>query len=212
MDEKKNFYFLEMNTRLQVEHPVTELISGVDLVEQQIRIARGEVLQIEQKDLKINGHALELRVYAEDPTDDFLPSVGVLERYRKPSGKGIRVDDGFEEGMEIPIYYDPMLSKLVTYGTSREEALHIMLEAIKLYEVKGVATTLPFGKFVFNHEAFRSGNFDTHFVKNFYTPEILEEEAKEEAYLAALTAMRQYQEDQRKLRLPEVTSETKTNE
>ena len=212
MDEKKNFYFLEMNTRLQVEHPVTELISGIDLVEQQIRIARGEVLGFSQKELKITGHALELRVYAEDPTDDFLPSVGTLERYRKPSGPGIRVDDGFEEGMEIPIYYDPMLSKLVTYGKDREEALQLMLEAINLYEVRGVATTLPFGKFVFNHEAFRSGNFDTHFVKNYYTPEVLEEEVKEEAYLAALMAMKQYQADQKKLRLPEVTSETKTNE
>ncbi|EMY82207.1 acetyl/propionyl-CoA carboxylase, alpha subunit [Psychroflexus gondwanensis ACAM 44] len=212
MDEKKNFYFLEMNTRLQVEHPVTELISGIDLVEQQIRIARGEVLGFSQKDLKIRGHALELRVYAEDPTDDFLPSVGTLERYRKPSGPGIRVDDGFEEGMEIPIYYDPMLSKLVTYGKDREEALQLMLEAINLYEVRGVATTLPFGKFVFNHEAFRSGDFDTHFVKNYYTPEVLEEEVKEEAYLAALMAMKQYQADQKKLRLPEVTSETKTNE
>jgi len=212
MDENKNFYFLEMNTRLQVEHPVTELISGIDLVEQQIRIARGEVLGFSQKDLKIKGHALELRVYAEDPTDDFLPSVGTLERYRKPSGPGIRVDDGFEEGMEIPIYYDPMLSKLVTYGKDREEALQLMLEAINLYEVRGVATTLPFGKFVFNHEAFRSGNFDTHFVKNYYTPEVLEEEVKEEAYLAALMAMKQYQADQKKLRLPEVTSETKTNE
>jgi propionyl-CoA carboxylase alpha chain len=212
MDEKKNFYFLEMNTRLQVEHPVTELISGIDLVEQQIRIARGEVLGFSQKELKIKGHALELRVYAEDPTDDFLPSVGTLERYRKPSGPGIRVDDGFEEGMEIPIYYDPMLSKLVTYGKDREEALQLMLEAINLYEVRGVATTLPFGKFVFNHEAFRSGNFDTHFVKNYYTPEVLEEEVKEEAYLAALMAMKQYQADQKKLRLPEVTSETKTNE
>ena len=212
MDEKKNFYFLEMNTRLQVEHPVTELISGIDLVEQQIRIARGEVLGFSQKDLKIKGHALELRVYAEDPTDDFLPSVGTLERYRKPSGPGIRVDDGFEEGMEIPIYYDPMLSKLVTYGKDREEALQLMLEAINLYEVRGVATTLPFGKFVFNHEAFRSGDFDTHFVKNYYTPKVLEEEVKEEAYLAALMAMKQYQADQKKLRLPEVTSETKTNE
>ncbi len=209
MDEKKNFYFLEMNTRLQVEHPVTELISGVDLVEQQIRIARGEVLGISQKDLKITGHALELRVYAEDPTDDFLPSVGTLERYRKPSGPGIRVDDGFEEGMEIPIYYDPMLSKLVTYGKDREDALQLMLEAINLYEVRGVATTLPFGKFVFNHEAFRSGDFDTHFVKNYYTPKVLEEEVKEEAYLAALMAMKQYQTDQKKLRLPEVASEIK---
>jgi propionyl-CoA carboxylase alpha chain len=209
MDEKKNFYFLEMNTRLQVEHPVTELISGVDLVEQQIRIARGEVLGISQKDLKITGHALELRVYAEDPTDDFLPSVGTLERYRKPSGPGIRVDDGFEEGMEIPIYYDPMLSKLVTYGKDREEASQLMLEVINLYEVRGVATTLPFGKFVFNHEAFRSGDFDTHFVKNYYTPKVLEEEVKEEAYLAALMAIKQYQADQKKLRIPEVASEIK---
>jgi len=209
MDEKKNFYFLEMNTRLQVEHPVTELISGIDLVEQQIRIARGEVLGFSQKDLKITGHALELRVYAEDPTDDFLPSVGTLEHYRKPSGPGIRVDDGFEEGMEIPIFYDPMLSKLVTYGKDREEASQLMLEAINLYEVRGVATTLPFGKFVFNHEAFRSGDFDTHFVKNYYTPKVLEEEVKEEAYLAALMAMKQYQADQKKLRLPEVPSEIK---
>jgi propionyl-CoA carboxylase alpha chain len=209
MDEKKNFYFLEMNTRLQVEHPVTELISGIDLVEQQIRIARGEVLGFSQKDLKITGHALELRVYAEDPTDDFLPSVGTLERYRKPSGPGIRVDDGFEEGMEIPIFYDPMLSKLVTYGKDREEASQLMLEAINLYEVRGVATTLPFGKFVFNHEAFRSGDFDTHFIKNYYTPKVLEEEVKEEARLAALMAIKQYQADQKKLRLPEVPSKIK---
>ena len=209
MDEKKNFYFLEMNTRLQVEHPVTELISGIDLVEQQIRIARGEVLGFSQKDLKITGHALELRVYAEDPTDDFLPSVGTLDRYRKPSGPGIRVDDGFEEGMEIPIFYDPMLSKLVTYGKDREEASQLMLEAINLYEVRGVATTLPFGKFVFNHEAFRSGDFDTHFIKNYYTPKVLEEEVKEEARLAALMAIKQYQADQKKLRLPEVPSKIK---
>jgi len=212
MDEQLNFYFLEMNTRLQVEHPVTELISGVDLVEQQIRIARGESLQMKQSDLKIKGHALELRVYAEDPTDDFLPSVGTLERYRKPSGKGIRVDDGFEEGMEIPIYYDPMLSKLITYADNREAATQLMIDAISAYDVKGVATTLPFGKFVFNHEAFRSGNFDTHFVKNYYTPEILKEEAKNEAYLAALMAMKHYQKDQKQIRLPEVTSETKSHE
>ncbi|MFN2261140.1 MAG: acetyl-CoA carboxylase biotin carboxylase subunit [Psychroflexus sp.] len=209
MDENKNFYFLEMNTRLQVEHPVTELITGVDLVEQQIKIARGEKLEFGPKDLKIQGHALELRVYAEDPTDDFLPSVGTLSRYRKPEGFGIRVDDGFEEGMEIPIYYDPMLSKLITYGKNREAALQLMLEAIDQYEVEGAATTLPFGKFVFEHDAFRSGNFDTHFVKNHYTPEILQNEAKDEAYLAALMAMKQYQKDQKKLRLPEINSESK---
>ncbi|WP_019039366.1 acetyl-CoA carboxylase biotin carboxylase subunit [Psychroflexus tropicus] len=212
MDEKKNFYFLEMNTRLQVEHPVTEMITGIDLVEQQIRIARGEELQVQQNDLTINGHALELRVYAEDPTDDFLPSVGTLERYRKPSGKGVRIDDGFEEGMEIPIYYDPMLSKLITYGKTREAALQLMEESINHYEVKGVATTLPFGKFVFNHEAFRSGDFDTHFVKKYYTPEVLKEEEKEEAHLAALMALKLYQADQKTLRIPEVTSEIKPNE
>lgn len=202
MDENKNFYFLEMNTRLQVEHPVTEIISGVDLVEQQIKIARGEVLEIKQEDLKILGHALELRVYAENPLEDFLPSVGTLERYRPPSGEGIRVDDGFEEGMEVPIYYDPMLSKLVTYGEDRNQAIQRMIEAINQYDIKGIETTLPFGKFVCKHEAFVSGNFDTHFVKNYYTPEMLYEERKAEAKLAALIAIKQYQEDQKKLRTP----------
>jgi propionyl-CoA carboxylase alpha chain len=204
MDADKNFYFLEMNTRLQVEHPVTELISGVDLVEQQIKVARGEVLAIEQEDLKIQGHALELRVYAENPLENFMPSVGMLERYRPPSGEGIRVDDGFEEGMEVPIYYDPMLSKLVTYGSDRNEAIQRMIEAINHYEIKGIETTLPFGKFVCKHEAFVSGNFDTHFVKNYYTPELLHEEIKNEARIAALIAIKKYQEDQKKLRLPKV--------
>ncbi|MEM1216897.1 MAG: acetyl-CoA carboxylase biotin carboxylase subunit, partial [Bacteroidota bacterium] len=114
LDADHNFYFLEMNTRLQVEHPVTELITGIDLVEQQIRVARGEQLSFRQEELNITGHALELRVYAEDPLDNFLPSIGQLTTYRAPRGEGIRVDDGLEEGMEVPIYYDPMISKLVT--------------------------------------------------------------------------------------------------
>ena len=202
MDENKNFYFLEMNTRLQVEHPVTELIMGIDLVEQQIKIARGQKLQFSQDDLKINGHAVELRVYAEDPMEDFMPSVGTLERYRSPSGEGIRLDDGFEEGMEVPIYYDPMLAKLITYGKSREEAIQLMIKAIDEYEVKGVMTTLPFGKFVFEHEAFRSGNFDTHFVKNYYSAEKMEAKIEEEAKLAGLIALKQYLKDQKLVRLP----------
>lgn len=202
VDANLNFYFLEMNTRLQVEHPVTELISGVDLVEQQIKIARGEKIDIEQEDLQINGHAVELRVYAEDPLNNFLPSVGNLSVYRPPVGKGIRVDDGFEEGMDIPIYYDPMLSKLITYGKTREEAIQLMIEAIDNYKVEGALTTLPFGKFVCQHEAFRSGNFDTHFVKNYYNPEQLEEATKEEAKIAALVALQHYFEDQKQLRLP----------
>ncbi len=201
-DENRNFYFLEMNTRLQVEHPVTEYITGIDLVEQQILVARGETLQFSQEDLSIKGHAMELRVYAEDPLEDFMPSTGTLEKYVIPSGEGIRLDNGFEEGMEVPIYYDPMLSKLITYGKTREEAIQMMIKAIDQYIVEGVSTTLPFGKFVFQHEAFRSGNFDTHFVKNYYSPEALKEETGEEARLAALMALKQYMIDKEKLRLP----------
>jgi len=204
LDENNNFYFLEMNTRLQVEHPVTELITGTDLVELQIRVARGEALKIEQDDLHIKGHALELRVYAEDPLNDFLPSVGHLDVYKIPVGEGIRVDNGFEQGMDVPIYYDPMLAKLITYGQTREEAIQLMIKAIENYQVEGVSTTLPFGKFVFEHEAFRSGKFDTHFVKRHYSPEIIKEQAGKEAEIAALIALKQYFEDQKIVRLPNI--------
>jgi acetyl-CoA carboxylase biotin carboxylase subunit len=202
LDENNNFYFLEMNTRLQVEHPVTEWITGTDLVELQIRVARGEELSIKQEDLKIKGHAMELRVYAEDPMNDFLPSVGHLDVYQLPIGEGIRVDNGFEQGMDIPIYYDPMLAKLIIYGETREEAIQIMIKAIEDYHVEGVQTTLPFGKFVFEHEAFRSGKFDTHFVKNYYNADVLKKQMAKEAEIAALVAMKQYFEDQKIVRLP----------
>ncbi|WP_452218581.1 acetyl-CoA carboxylase biotin carboxylase subunit [Lacinutrix undariae] len=202
LDENNNFYFLEMNTRLQVEHPVTELITKTDLVELQIRVARGEELALKQDDLKIHGHALELRVYAEDPLNDFLPSVGNLEIYKLPVGKNIRVDNGFEQGMDIPIYYDPMLSKLITYGDTREEAIQLMIKAIANYQIEGIQTTLPFGAFVCEHEAFRSGNFDTHFVKKHYSPEAIKAKQQEEAHIAALIAVKQYIEDQKLLRVP----------
>ncbi|WP_281322455.1 acetyl-CoA carboxylase biotin carboxylase subunit [Flavobacterium aestivum] len=202
LDENNNFYFLEMNTRLQVEHPVTELITGTDLVELQIRVARGEALTIQQEDLKIKGHALELRVYAEDPLNDFLPSVGHLDVYQLPVGEGIRVDNGFEQGMDIPIYYDPMLAKLITYGQTREEAIQLMIKAIENYQVEGVQTTLAFGKFVFEHEAFCSGKFDTHFVKKFYNADVLKNQMAQEAEIAALVALKQYFEDQKIVRLP----------
>ena len=202
LDENKNFYFLEMNTRLQVEHPVTEMITGMDLVEMQIRVARGEELPIKQEDLKINGHALELRVYAEDPLNDFLPSVGTLATYQTPVGEGIRVDDGFEEGMEVPIYYDPMLAKLIVHGNDRNDAIEKMLNAIKDYKVEGISTTLPFGNFVFDHEAFRSGEFDTNFVKKYYNAEMLLKDQAKEAEVAALVALKQYLEDQKLLRVP----------
>ena len=202
LDADHNFYFLEMNTRLQVEHPVTEWITDTDLVELQIRVARGEKLQIQQEDLKIKGHAVELRVYAEDPLNDFLPSVGHLDVYKLPVGENIRVDNGFEEGMDIPIYYDPMLSKLITYGKTRDEAIDTMLKAIDNYHIEGVQTTLPFGRFVCEHESFRSGNFNTHFVKDYYSPEALLSQHEREAKIAALIAAKQYLEDQKLLRLP----------
>ena len=202
LDENMNFYFLEMNTRLQVEHPVTELVTGIDLVEQQIKIARGEKLSFNQEGLNINGHALELRVYAEDPLNDFLPSIGTLEIYSSPKGNNIRVDDGFEEGMEIPIYYDPMISKLITYGKTRNEAIELMKEAIANYRIKGIQTTLPFGKFVCEHDAFTSGNFDTHFVKKYYSKELLEETCKTEAEVAAQVALKVYLKQQQILKVP----------
>ncbi len=202
VDSKMNFFFLEMNTRLQVEHPVTEYITGIDLVEQQIKVARGEILEIKQEDLKINGHAIELRVYAEDSLNDFMPNVGTLDIYKTPKGKNIRLDDGYEEGMEIPIYYDPMISKLVTYGKNRIEAIQLMIQAIEQYKVEGVETTLPFGKFVCEHEAFRTGNFDTHFVKNYYTTDKLKDGFDKEAKVAALLGLKLYLEDQKILRVP----------
>lgn len=201
VDDQRNFYFLEMNTRLQVEHPVTELITGLDLVEWQIRVARGEVLGFQQETLRIHGHALELRVYAEDPLNQFLPSVGTLERYRSPKGPHIRVDDGYEEGMEVPIYYDPMLAKLAVWGQNRTEAIQRLKEAIAAYDIQGVATTLPFGKFVLDHPAFVSADFDTHFVKHYYTPELLIESHRSDAEAAALLALRLHLANKRKLKV-----------
>ncbi|MFY7652736.1 MAG: acetyl-CoA carboxylase biotin carboxylase subunit [Chitinophagaceae bacterium] len=202
MDADHNFYFLEMNTRLQVEHPVTEMITGIDLVELQIRVARGEKLPLQQADIPLIGHAMELRVYAEDPLNDFLPSVGKLDTYTLPEGDGIRVDNGFEQGMQIPIYYDPMLAKLITYGKTREEAIQKMREAILQYKVEGVSTTLPFGLFVMEHEAFTSGNFDTHFVKKYYNPQLLQQTTEQEAEIAAKMAWQLFLADKAILQLP----------
>lgn len=173
MDADRNFYFLEMNTRLQVEHPVTELITGLDLVEWQIRISRGEELPFRQEDLRIEGHAIEMRVYAEDPENQFLPGVGTLERYREPVGEGIRVDSGFTEGMEVPIYYDPMLSKLIAWGKDRPEAIQRMRQALLDYDIEGVTHNLAFGLFVMDHELFRNGQIDTHFIDDHFRPEMI---------------------------------------
>ncbi len=169
VDSAGDYYFLEMNTRLQVEHPVTEWITGIDLVEEQIYIAEGQPLRYAQSDISISGHAIELRVYAEDPANNFLPSTGFLSRYRPPKGPGIRVDDGFREGMEVPVYYDPLLSKLIAFGSTRAQAIAKMKEAIARYEIEGIASTLDFGAFVIQHPAFESGKYDTRFIDKYYT-------------------------------------------
>lgn len=204
VDENLNYYFLEMNTRLQVEHPVTEFISGIDLVEEQIKIAQGKAISFQQNDLKIKGHALELRVYAEDSFQNFMPSIGTLTKYELPVGNGIRVDNGFEEGMEVPIFYDPMLSKLITYGKTRDEAIQLMLIAIENYKIDGIKTTLPFGKFVFEHIAFTSGNFDTHFVKNYFTEDAIQKIIEEESTMAAIAALKLHLKAQKKLKIAQI--------
>jgi acetyl-CoA carboxylase biotin carboxylase subunit len=189
IDDTLNFYFLEMNTRLQVEHPVTEFISGIDLVKEQIRVAKGEKLSFSQQDITINGHAIEIRVYAENARENFLPDIGNLQVYREPQGNGVRVDGGFIEGMDIPIYYDPMLSKLIVHAEDRQAAIDKMIRAIDDYQIAGVETTLAFCKFALNHEAFRSGNFDTNFIKHHFKPEMLDNlPSQEEAEVAALFA------------------------
>ena len=192
LDDHHKFYFLEMNTRLQVEHPVTELITGLDLVKEQIRVAEGQPLPLRQEDLKIQGHALELRVYAEDPQNNFLPDIGTLTTYVRPQGPGVRVDDGFEQGMEVPIYYDPMIAKLVTFGADRAEAIARMLRAIDEYQITGIETTLAFGAYVLRHPAFVSGRFDTNFIRDHFPAGALAPPAPDEAaaqVAAALVAM-----------------------
>lgn len=171
LDGDHNFYFLEMNTRLQVEHPVTELITGLDLVEQQIRVARGESLTFTQKDIKPNGHAIELRLTAEETTQDFLPAVGKIEIYNPPTNEYVRLDDFVYQGYEIPIYYDNMFAKLIVWGENRNQAIQRMIKAINNFEIKGIPTTLNFGRFVMNHPKFKEGDFDTNFIHHYYTPD-----------------------------------------
>ena len=195
VDDKLSFYFLEMNTRLQVEHPVTEFITGLDLVKEQIKVARNEKLSFTQEDLHINGHSIEVRVCAEDPQNNFLPDIGKLSVYRVPSGPGVRVDDSFEEGMEIPIYYDPMIAKLVVHGKDRSEAIARMINAIENYQIVGVETTLDFCKYVLKHDAFVSGRFDTGFIKKYYEPSALQAAEGEIDEVAALASALVFQDD-----------------
>lgn len=205
LDENKQFYFLEMNTRLQVEHPVTEMITGVDLVEQQIRVAQNEKLSLSQDQIRINGHAIELRVYAEDPFNNFLPSIGTLEKYRLELDENIRLDSGYREGMEIPIYYDPMIAKLVAYGKNRKEAIQRLKEAIQHFLIEGIETTLPFGLFVCNHKDFQEGNFDTHFVQDHFDADSIVESKKIRTEIAGQFALKAYLKEKERLRIPKLT-------
>ncbi len=189
VDRDRNFYFLEMNTRLQVEHPVTELITGLDLVALQILVAEGRELPFTQEEVTMNGHAIECRIYAEDPKDNFLPSTGTLSKHRIPSGNGIRVDAGVEEGQPVTINYDPMISKLCTYGKDRQQAMDRMIRALSEYEIAGCRTTIPFCSYVMKHEAFRKGNYDTHFINDHFKPEDLDAVSREDLDIQSLAAV-----------------------
>jgi len=211
LDKDKNFYFLEMNTRLQVEHPVTEMITGLDLVEEQIKVARGEKLSYTQAEVKLEGHAIEIRVYAEDPENDFLPDLGTMVRYRKPNGLGVRVDDGYVEGMKIPLSYDPMIAKLIVHGKDRNDAIEKTIKAIDEYEIYGFATTLGFCRFAIDHEEFRNGNFTINFVKEHFKPEYLRKQITPGIAAGAYEIFKKLKNDAEPVYLDQHYSAWKTN-
>ena len=169
VDEQKNFYFLEVNTRLQVEHPVTELVTGFDLVKEQIRVAEGEELSFKQSDITLGRHAIECRIYAEDPANKFLPSTGTLSVYEPPEGPRVRIDNGVRQGDRIELFYDPLLSKVITWGPTRQDALASMRRALHEFRVVGISTTIPFCQFVLADSEFKAGRYTTHFVEERYT-------------------------------------------
>ena len=177
VDQDRRFYFLEMNTRIQVEHPITEAVTGVDLVKAQIEIAAGRPLRFRQQDVVQRGWAIECRIYAEDPENNFLPSPGRIELLRVPSGIGIRDDSGIAEGYEVTTHYDPMLSKLVAWGSTRDEAIARMLRALREYTVIGPTANVAFHRWVLEHPAFRAGDIDTGFIARHFKPGVLEEAA-----------------------------------
>ncbi len=166
VDNNLNYYFLEMNTRLQVEHPITERVTGIDLVKQQIKIAEGEVLEFKQEDLHQKGHSIECRIYAEDPDNNFMPSPGKIYKISEPFGLGVRTDGYVYEGYEIPIHYDPMISKLVIWGKNREESINRMRRALYEYKITGIKTSIKFLERIMVNENFIKGNYDTHFIEN----------------------------------------------
>ncbi|QQS42371.1 MAG: acetyl-CoA carboxylase biotin carboxylase subunit [Acidobacteriota bacterium] len=196
-DVDRSFYFLEMNTRLQVEHPVTELVTGIDIVREQINVAAGKALSFKQVEIEMRGHAVECRVYAEDPSNNFLPSPGTIRRLRLPQGPGIRDDGGVYEGAEVSIHYDPMISKLCAFGRDREEAIDRMRRALEEYRVEGIRTTLPFFQEVMNDPVFLSGKLDTGFISAFKERRVPESVDQAESDLAAVAAALAYMDSER---------------
>jgi propionyl-CoA carboxylase alpha chain len=191
VDRDRQFYFLEMNTRLQVEHPVTELRTGLDLVALQLNVAMGKPIPFTQEQVQFHGHAVECRICAEDPAESFLPSTGTITRLRPALGPGIREDRGVEEGGEIPVFYDSMISKLVAWGSDRTQALSRMVRALREYEILGVTTNIPVCLFVLQHEKFVEGDFDTHFLGKHFDAARLPKPAHEDLLAAALACAAQ---------------------
>jgi acetyl-CoA carboxylase biotin carboxylase subunit len=192
MDDERNFYFLEMNTRLQVEHPVTEVVTGIDIVREQFRIAAGEPLAIGQQDVRLRGWAIECRIYAEDPERNFLPSPGVIRNLVEPQGPGVRVDSGVYCGWEVPIHYDPLIAKLVTHGSDRSQAIARMKRALGEYEIQGIRTNLGFFAGVLSDPEFEAGRLSTGFIEEFLSrraaaPQLSHGDSEAYAAAAALT-------------------------
>jgi acetyl-CoA carboxylase biotin carboxylase subunit len=208
LDQERNFYFLEMNTRLQVEHPVTEMVVGIDLVKEQLRIAAGERLRWRQEDVRLRGAALECRIYAEDAANNFFPSPGLITRLQVPAGPGVRRDSGVYEGWTVPIEYDPLLSKLVVWGSDRAEAIARMQRALGEYEVLGIRTNIPFFRRVLEHPDFLAGRLDTGFIDRVLASGVMSEEPRSEeeecvAMLAAALHAERQQDSRPPLRAPE---------
>jgi len=196
LDPEKNFYYLELNARLQVEHPVTEMVTGVDIVKTQIRVAAGERLSLSQKDVQPIGSSLVCRIYAEDPENNFLPSTGRIERLQTPGGPGVRVDLGIYEGYRVPIFYDPIIAKVIVWGRNRREAILRMDRALEEFVIKGIKTTIPFHRWLVNNKRFIEGDFDTTFLDQeyFQKKKVWDESFQELACIA--TAIRAFQGEQ----------------
>ncbi len=208
VDKHRNFYFLEMNTRLQVEHPITELITGVDLVEWQLRIAEGQPLTFKQEDVRRNGHAIECRICAENPAEQFMPSTGILTRFNPVTGPGVRVDEGVRTHQRITVDYDPLIAKLITWGKNRDEAIRRMHRALDEFEIAGVETTIPFCRYVMEHEGFRQAQYDTHFVQEHFSGEEILNITPDHASVAAAALLKWNDNEQHRVQKPHAVEHT----